>query len=104
MWGPLQALGCYTSQGDRLACVFTDLTAATGGEALFGLLLGGVLLLTMYIAPGGSVGLAAVMLTLVGVVLVPMLPGSVTGLAGTLIILGLAGGIFAGLRRYALPP
>lgn len=98
---PLQSgLGCYTSQGDRLACVFNDLFAATGGEALFGLLLSGVLLLTFYIAPGGSIGLAAVVLVLVGAVLVPILPGSVAGLAGSLVIIGLASGIYVALRTY----
>jgi hypothetical protein len=96
------ALECYVSQGDRLACAFEDFAVATSGEAMFGLLLGGSLLLSFYVASDGSVAVPAVILTLTGAFLVPILPGQVAGIAGTVIIMGLAAGIFAGLRRYAL--
>jgi hypothetical protein len=103
MFGIMQTgLDCYVSQGDRLACAFTDFAAATSGEAMFGLLLGGALLLSFYVASDGSVAVPAVMLTLTGAFLVPILPGQVAGIAGTVIIIGLAAGVFAGLRRYAL--
>jgi len=101
MYGYLLQLGCYASEGDRLQCIFTDLTAATGGEALFGLFLGGVLMTAFYIASNGSIAVPALVLTLTGAVLVPMLPGNVSGMAGTIIILGLAAAVFAALRRYA---
>jgi hypothetical protein len=96
------ALDCYVSQGDRLGCAFQDFAGATSGEAMFGLLLGGALLLSFYVASDGSVAVPAVILTLTGAFLVPILPGQVAGIAGTVIIMGLAAGVFAGLRRYAL--
>jgi hypothetical protein len=103
MIGVLQSdLACYTSQGDRLACVFNDFAAATSGEAVFGLLLGGALLTSFYIASDGSIGVPAVILTLSGAFLIPILPGQLAGIAGTVIIMGLAAGIFAALRRYSL--
>jgi len=95
-------LNCYVSQGDRLACAFQDFASATSGEAMFGLLLGGALLLSFYVASDGSIAVPAVILTLSGAFLIPILPGQLAGIAGTVIIMGLAGGIFAGLRRYAL--
>jgi len=101
MWRYVAQLGCYTSKGDRLECIFSDLAAATGGEALFGLFLGGVLLTAFYIASNGSIAVPALVLMLTGAVLVPMLPGNVSGIAGTIIILGLAAAVFAALRRYA---
>lgn len=95
-------LSCYVSQGDRLQCAFTDFAAATSGEAVFGLLLGGSLLASFYVASDGSIAVPAVLLTLLGGVLIPILPGQLAGIAGTIIIMGLAAGIFAGLRRYTL--
>lgn len=103
MLGLLQSgLDCYVSQGDRLGCAFNDFAGATGGEAMFGLLLGGALLLAFYVASDGSVAVPAVILTLTGAFLVPILPVQVAGIAGTVIIMGLGAGIFAGLRRYTL--
>lgn len=103
MLGLLQSgLDCYTSQGDRLACAFQDFASATGGEAVFGLLLGGALLLSFYVASDGSIAVPAVILTLTGAFLVPILPGQVAGIAGTVIIMGLAAGIFAVMARFSL--
>jgi hypothetical protein len=95
-------LDCYTSQGDRLACAFNDFAGATSGEAMFGLLLGGALLLSFYVASDGSIAVPAVILTLTGAFLVPILPGNVAGIAGTIIIMGLVAGIFAAFQRYTL--
>jgi len=95
-------LDCYTSQGDRLACAFQDFAGATSGEAMFGLLFGGALLLSFYVASDGSIAVPAVILTLTGAFLVPILPGNVAGIAGTIIIMGLVAGIFAAFQRYTL--
>jgi hypothetical protein len=102
-WWPLQSgLDCYVSSGDRLACAFSDFAVATGGEAVFGLLLGGALLMAFYIASDGSVAVPAVMLTLTGGFLIPILPGQLVGIAQPIIILGIFAGLFSVLARYTL--
>lgn len=100
---PLQTdLDCYVSAGDRLSCVYNDFAAATGSSAVFGLILGGVLMVAMYNASDGSLIVPAVVLILLGGFLVPILPAAVSGISGSIVILGLAAAVFAGLRRYAL--
>ena len=99
---PLQSeLQCYVSTGDRLSCVFDDWAAATGGEAVFGLLLGSVLMVALYQGTD-SLAVPAIVLILFGGFLVPLLPGSLVGLSGSIVILGLAAGIFAMLKHYSL--
>jgi hypothetical protein len=96
-----QAIDCYVQSGDKLACAFGDFAAATGGETTFGLLLGGVLLASLYKA-SGSVIVPAVALTLLAGFLVPIMPGALAGVSGGIVVIGIAAAIFAGLRRYAL--
>lgn len=109
LWVLLQSVDaskfdCYTGTGDKLSCVLGDLTAAAGGEPLFGLFIFGVILFGNYLAGNGGVETPAVLTILLGGVLIPMLPGEYQAIAGTLILLGVAAGFFAVLQRYVLNP
>lgn len=95
-------LGPYTGGGDLLEAVLTDLTAATGGEALFGILAGGAIVLAFYVGGGRDLATPTVLTILLGSVLIPMLPGQYQQLGLSLIIVGIAAGIMAIANRYIL--
>lgn len=96
--GPLE---CYVdSSSDMLGCAITEYTG-TVGEALFGLIIGGILLLSLYVAADGDLVVPAVVTTLVGGGLIPLLPGSYQGIAIVIMFLGLIGSVFAVGVKYA---
>lgn len=96
-------LDCYTTTGnDLLACLLDDSVAAFGGEAMMGLILGSFILLTGYWANDGRMGVPAVILTVGGGVLVPMLPAAYAGLARTFMFMGLVVAAVVVGQRYFL--
>jgi hypothetical protein len=95
-------LGPYTSGGNLLEAVLNDLTAATGGEALFGILVGGAILLAFYIGGDRDLATPTVLTILLGSVLIPMLPGQYQQIGLSVIIVGIAAGIMAIANRYVL--
>jgi hypothetical protein len=92
---------CY-STGDMWACMVADLAAATGGELNFGLVVGGMLMLAMYIAGDGEIATPAVLMLLLGGILTPILPGGVRQVATGLMLMAVVGGAFVVARRYVL--
>ena len=92
-------LGDYTS-GGLLEAALTDLSAAVGGDAVFGLLVGGVLMLAFYLASNGGLATPATLTALVGGILIPALPPGFGRIAQVIIFLGLVAAIMAGLEKY----
>jgi len=103
---PLQgeiSLDDYTNPGaDLLAEVLADLVAGAGSEAIFGVLVGGVLILSLWLAGDGDLATPSVMTVLVGGVLFPVLPGTYLGIARAVTFLGLVGAILAAVEKYYL--
>jgi len=102
---PLQseiALDDYLGGNDMLQAALDDLVFAAGGEAIFGLLVGGVLILALWIAGDGDLATPATITVLVGGVLFPILSGDYLNIARVVAFLGLAGVILATIEKYYL--
>lgn len=103
---PLQssAIDCYTqgTEGDLLTCVADDLVIAAGGQGVLGLLIGGVLLLALYIAGNGHPAPPVVVTILLGSALVPVLPAGYTTTAYAIVVLGIAFGVMAAAKRHVM--
>lgn len=92
---------CYFG-GDALTCVLDQLVAAFGGEALLGLLLGGVIFAVFWIASKGDLSTPTVALILSGTVTISMVPASYQRIAGGVVLIGLAAALFQGIQKYVL--
>lgn len=103
---PLQnaALDCYVAgtEGDLMTCVADDLALAVGGQGVLGLLIGGVVILALYIAGNGHPGPPVIVTVLLGAVLVPVLPAQFTATAYAIVVLGIAFGVMAAARTHVL--
>lgn len=100
---PSDQLSCYTSSGaDMWGCAMSDLTAALGGEATFGFLVGGITLLSLYVAGDGDMAAPTVLTILLGGMLFPILPGAYATMAWSIIIVGLVAGGLSAANRYLL--
>jgi len=86
--------------GQLFQWALDNIFAALGGDALGSTLIGGTILLSLYLAGNRSFATPAVVLILFGGVLIPLLPGELAGVAGTVMLLGLAAGILAVAERY----
>jgi hypothetical protein len=97
-------LECYAqgSEGNLLQCILDDLTLAVGGEAVFGLLVGSVSILALYIAGNGDAATPTVATILLGAVAVPVLPPQFRGAAYAVLVVGVAFGMFAAAGRWVL--
>jgi hypothetical protein len=95
-------IGTWLS-GNWHTCVFGKPTEALG-EPLIGLFFGGVTILGMYIASGGDMDSAAVLTILLGAVMVPVLPGGLTGAAYAIALIGAAAAVVSVAQKYILNP
>jgi hypothetical protein len=95
---PLQ-LGDYTD-GGLLDAALNDLAAAVGGDAVFGLLVGGGVLFSFYLASDGGLATPSVLTALAGGVLFGTLPGGFARIAQVIIFVGLVGAIFGLLDKF----
>lgn len=103
----LQSAACDAgtwANGSWHGCVFDPMTQATGGDPLFGLLVGGATILGMYVAGSGDIGPPSVITILFAGVLFGMLPAGVVNIAWGVAFVGLAGGIVGIAQRYFLAP
>jgi hypothetical protein len=99
-WGP-----CYTGgegSGDLISCMFSDLGAAYGGEAVFGVVISSFIVLSFYVAGDGDLATPTVVLILLGGIAAPMLPAQYVTAAQTIVVVGVAVGIISLGRRYVL--
>jgi hypothetical protein len=81
-------------------CVFPTLVAGVGGEAVFGVLIGGVLATALTVAGDGDLATPAVVTLLAGAVLVPLLPGQFVSLARAVVVVGIVAAILAVGQRW----
>ena len=94
---PNDALACYTDNPMNMldGCALPQITDALGGEATFGLIIGGAMIATMWRAGGGYIGVPAVLTILFGGLLMPILPSDYQGMAYSIIIVGIAAAAWA---------
>jgi len=100
--GSGDALKCYTGGGNALHCVFGQFATATGGSALFGLLIGGTVLTGFWIAGDGDLAVPTVFLILFGALLSSSLPAQYRSMALGLVVVGVMAALYAVLKRYVL--
>lgn len=97
---PDDALGCWTSNPQSLvdSCILPQMVGAFGGSALFGLLLAGTVLGTLWIAGDMDIVPPAVMLILFGGILFPILPAGYRGMAYSILVVSVAA-VAYGIQR-----
>jgi hypothetical protein len=93
---------CLVGSTDLFGCAMDTIVGAFGGPGVFGLLVGGVLILALFLAGNGNITTPAVVLVLIGGVTFPLLTGSYGAIARSFTFLALAAAVFAVLRRYVL--
>ena len=96
------SLGCFAQgvNGDMTQCVVDGVFAAGPSPGLMGLLIGGTIMASLYIAPGGSVIPGAIAMILFGSVLVPALPPQYQLFAYTIVVIGGTVAAFAAYTRF----
>lgn len=107
MFGVLQSAACNASKwanGSWHSCMFDPATKATGGEPLFGLLIGGVTILGLYVAGDGDVATPSVVTIIFAGLLFNVLPAGLVSVAWAVAFVGFAGGLMAIGQRYFLHP
>jgi len=92
---------CYKT-GDMLACALADLVGAAGGEAQFGFLVGSVLITSFWLAGSGDIATPAVVTTIIGSLLFPLLSPTFSGIAQTIAFIGLVGAVFSIGRKFII--
>jgi len=98
-------LDCYATPGnDLLQCALDDIAGSLGGDAVFGLLVAGVVMFVLWRSAGGSLGLPATFMVLAGGLILSALPAQYHAPARTIMVVELASGLFAIARRYVLNP
>jgi len=82
----------------------TGLSADVAGdnEPTIGLLLAGVLLVSLYVAGDGTVAVPSVVTILLGSSLIPLLPAQYVTLAYTVVVVGITVAVFAAYQRFVL--
>lgn len=101
---PLQevSLGDYLGGNDMLRAALDDLVWAAGGEATFGVLIGGTVVLSFWIAGDGDLSMPAVVTVLIGGLMFPLLPPTYLNIARVVSFIGLVAGILAAGEKYYL--
>jgi hypothetical protein len=98
------SLGCFGqgTEGDLTTCVTDGLFGAGPSPAVIGLLLAGVLLVSLYVAGDGTVAVPSVVTILLGSSLIPLLPAQYVTLAYTVVVVGITVAVFAAYQRFVL--
>lgn len=95
------ALSCYTSNPLGMHwCALDQISAAFGGQGVFGLFVGGLVFTVGYFTTDGDVVTPSVILILLGGILIPSLPSQYQMLAATLMFVGGVGAVMQLLNRY----
>jgi hypothetical protein len=87
--------------GDWEGALFDGIVSLIG-EGTFGVLIGATMVVSFWIAGDRDLAAPAVLTTLLGAMLFPILPGNFRGIAAGVVFIGLSGAFFAIVRRYAL--
>ena len=94
-------LGCWIDESEAMTdCMVDGVFAAGPAPSLMGLLMGGTLITSLYVAGDGSTVVPAVVTILFGSVLVPILPAQYVGFAYTVVVLGITVAAFSAWTRF----
>ena len=94
-------LGCFLDENTEMTeCLIESVFAAGPAPSLMGLLMGGTLITSLYVAGDGSTVVPAVVTILFGSVLVPILPAQYVGFAYTVVVLGITVAAFSAWTRF----
>jgi len=94
-------LGCFLDENSEMTdCVVDGVFAAGGAPSLMGLLMGGTLITSLYIAGDGTVVVPSVVTILLGSALVPVLPAQYVTFAYTLVVIGITVAAFSAWTRF----
>jgi hypothetical protein len=89
--------------GEWHSCMIDPVVGVTG-VALFGLLVGSAMWISLYFAGGGDTSTPTAVTILVGSVLFPILPGGMVGIAYGALTIGVSAAFFQVLQKYVLNP
>jgi len=92
---------CY-QDGGMLSCMIDDMGAAFGGPTAFGLIVGGAIILALYVASDFDPAAPTVGTILIGGMLIPALPPGFQSIGLSIMALGAIMGLFVAARRYVL--
>lgn len=98
-WWLLQNITHYTD-GKMFEAALADLAAAVGGQEVFGLLVGAVLMLAFYLASNGGMASVAALTALSGGLLIASLPPGFQRVAQVVIFLGLVAAVYALIDKF----
>lgn len=87
--------------GDWEAAIFDGITGLIG-EGAFGVLIGSVLIVSFWLAGDRGLAAPAIVTTLLGAMMFPILPANFQGIAWTVVFVGISGGFFAVMKRHVL--
>jgi len=93
---------CLTETNDGYQCMVDAYTRSAGGQELFTLLVGGILLLAFYIGSDYHPAPVAVGTMLLGGLFVPVLPAQYASMGLTVMLLGFILGVWAIIRTFFL--
>jgi len=97
-------LGCFIDPSSEMTdCLVEGAFNAGPAPSLMGLLMGGTLLTSLYIAGDGTIIVPSVVTILLGSVLVPVLPPQYVTFAYTVVVLGITVAAFAAWTRFTSP-
>lgn len=88
------------SNGDWYRCTFEPAVASVG-EPIVGILTGGTVVLSLYVA-GGGLAAPAVVTLLLAAAMLPLLPGGMVGIAFGVAFVGLVATLISVGQRYVL--
>jgi hypothetical protein len=96
------SLGCFAQgvEGDMTRCVVEGVFSAGPSPGVMGLLLGGTVLTSLYVAGDGNITVPAVATILFGALLIPTLPPQFQLFAYTITALGITAAAFAAYTRF----
>lgn len=89
------------ASGDWEAALFDGITGLIG-EGAFGLLIGSVLIISFWLAGDRGLAAPAIVTTLLGAMMFPILPANFQGIAWTVVFIGITGAVFSVMKRYVL--
>jgi len=95
-------ISCLTDTQDAYGCMLDSFAAAFSGEAVMGFVVGGMLILTLYVASSYHPAPPSIGTMLLGGFMIPILPPQYQGIAQVVILMGFIVGEFVFLRRYVL--
>lgn len=100
-----ESLGCYIDNPNGwLECALGQQANALGSQITWGLVVGGMLILTFYIATDGGIAVPSMVTAILGGVMIPALPPAYQSMAMVIMFLGLVGAILSALARFVMQP